>query len=60
MLTAMAVAHGQFVRFLDSDDWLTPQANYDQLELARQTGAGVVVAGYEHHDDSGAGSAQPA
>lgn len=50
--TAMPVARGQFVRFLDSDDWLTPQGTLDQFEFARQTGADLVVAGYIHHDDS--------
>ena len=50
--TAMEVAQGDYVRFLDSDDWLTPQANSEQLAIARQTGADVVVAGYEDHDDA--------
>jgi len=50
--TAMAAARGEYIRFLDSDDWLTPDANLEQLELARQTGADVVVAGYEDCDES--------
>ncbi|GEP56562.1 glycosyltransferase family 2 protein [Reyranella soli] len=50
--TAMAVAQGEYVRFLDSDDWLTPDANIEQLELARQTGADIVLAGYEDCDET--------
>lgn len=49
--TAMAAARGDYVRFLDSDDWLAPAANCEQLALARQTDADIVVAGYEDHDD---------
>ena len=49
---AMAAARGDYVRFLDSDDWLAPAANREQLALARQSGADIVVAGYEDHDDA--------
>ncbi len=49
--TALAAATGQYVRFLDSDDWLCEDANADQLALARETGADLVVAGYEDYDD---------
>lgn len=50
----MELARGEFVRFLDSDDWLKPQSNLEQLLQARQTGADVVVAGYEdYYEESG-------
>lgn len=43
-------ATGEFVRFLDSDDLLPPQANDVQLATGRQVGADVVVAGYTTWD----------
>lgn len=52
VVTAMKVVQGEYVRFLDSDDWLCPGANEGQLALARETGADVVVAGYEDRDDT--------
>ncbi len=47
VLAGMARAQGEYVRFLDSDDWLKPEANDGQLRLARETRADLVVAGYE-------------
>jgi glycosyltransferase involved in cell wall biosynthesis len=39
------IARGEYVRFLDSDDWLLADANDAQLKVARSSGADVVVAG---------------
>ena len=39
-------ATGEYIRFLDSDDWCLPGANDGQVALARHTGADVVVGGY--------------
>ncbi|MFO1087919.1 MAG: glycosyltransferase family 2 protein [Reyranellaceae bacterium] len=50
---AMQVASGEYVRFLDSDDWLKPGANAAQLAIARDTDADVVVAGYADYWDDG-------
>ena len=33
----MSLAQGTYVRFLDSDDWLKPRANLEQLTMARET-----------------------
>lgn len=49
--TALEQARGEFVRFLDSDDWLRRDTNERQLALARETAADLVVAGYEDFDD---------
>jgi glycosyltransferase involved in cell wall biosynthesis len=50
--TAFARARGEYVRFLDSDDWLETEANDAQLEIARRTGADIVVAGYRTYEES--------
>lgn len=42
----IALAQGEFVRFLDSDDWLLPHANDIQLALAREKNADIAVGGY--------------
>jgi len=50
----MASARGEYIRFLDSDDWLEPESNFDQLRIGREADADVVVAGYEDfYEDSG-------
>jgi glycosyltransferase involved in cell wall biosynthesis len=46
-----AQAEGEYVRFLDSDDWLLEGAIDSQLALARKENADVVVAGYEIYDE---------
>ncbi|WP_428681613.1 glycosyltransferase family 2 protein [Reyranella sp.] len=49
--TALRTARGEFVRFLDSDDWLCRDANARQLALARESAVDLIVAGYEDYDD---------
>ncbi|HAA29476.1 MAG TPA: hypothetical protein DCE56_19505 [Cyanobacteria bacterium UBA8553] len=46
-----AIAKGKYVRFLDSDDWLSPEATDQQFELALAQGADVVVGGYEAYSE---------
>ena len=43
----LAKARGEFVKFLDSDDELIPQALREEVEFARKTGTDVVVTGWE-------------
>ena len=49
----VAAAQGEYIRFLDDDDWLEPRANAEQLALARETGADIVVAGYQDYYEDG-------
>ena len=49
---AFAQSRGEYVRFLDSDDWLLPGANAKQVAIARSKDADIVVAGYEVYDES--------
>ncbi|MEY2565395.1 MAG: hypothetical protein QOH88_3588 [Verrucomicrobiota bacterium] len=48
-----AVASGEFIRFLDSDDWSIAGATDAQLKLGREAGADIVVAGYSVFSESG-------
>lgn len=51
IVEALKVAQGEYVRFLDSDDWLCDGANDEQLELARKHDADIVIAGYDDWDE---------
>lgn len=48
--TALSVAQGSYVRFLDSDDWLEPGSSDEQLKIALSCDADVVVAGLRMFD----------
>ena len=46
-----AASTGEYVRFLDSDDWLLDRANDRQLVIARASKADVIVAGHIHFEE---------
>jgi len=52
VVSGLKAASGDYVRFLDSDDWVNPEADREQLELARAAQADVVVAGYQDYYES--------
>lgn len=43
----LAMATGNYLRYLDSDDWLNPSANELQWDIARKENVDVVVAGLD-------------
>jgi glycosyltransferase involved in cell wall biosynthesis len=50
---ALRLARGTYLRYLDSDDWLSPGANEQQFEMAEREQADVVVAGvYIYQDEA--------
>ena len=49
----LAVARGEYVAFIDSDDWVEPNLLADTVALADETGAQLVVFNYELADESG-------
>lgn len=49
----MAAAHGQYLKFLDDDDWLEPGSLAAEVGLARSAGADIVVGAYRVVTDSG-------
>lgn len=48
---AFQLAKGKYIRFLDSDDWLYPDTNDKQFEIAEKTQADLVVGGYEIYNE---------
>ena len=46
-----AIAKGEYIRFLDSDDRCHPEANDRQIKIAWEQGADVVVGGYELYSE---------
>lgn len=49
---AFQLAKGKYIRFLDSDDWLYPDANDKQFEIGSKTQADLVVGGYELYNEN--------
>ena len=50
---ALTLVTGTYVRYLDSDDWLTSGANEIQFEIAQRENADLVVSGMDiYHNDS--------
>jgi glycosyltransferase involved in cell wall biosynthesis len=49
--SGFAASRGEYIRFLDSDDFLEPSANDVQLEIARRHASDLVVGGYTSFDE---------
>lgn len=50
---AFQLAKGEFLRFLDSDDWFPESTLWEQVSIARRERADLVVAGYNEVDKQG-------
>lgn len=48
---AFQIAKGKYIRFLDSDDWIAPNANEQQFQIASTSNADVVVGGYQVYSE---------
>jgi len=48
---AWPMVSGSYVRFLDSDDWLNPDANVVQFHLGKKTRADIVGSGHDEYQD---------
>ena len=46
MYKRQSEARGTFVQFLDSDDWITPDATSLMVRAARDSGADMVIADF--------------
>ena len=46
---ALSVAQGEFVAFMDADDWVEPDFISDTVQIAQDMGADVVVGGFVFH-----------
>jgi glycosyltransferase involved in cell wall biosynthesis len=57
--TGFARARGEYIRFLDSDDWIEAGANDAQIAIARQNHADLVLGNYRTFDDR-TGTSTPA
>lgn len=44
-------ANGEYIGFLDSDDWIEPEMYSDLLERIEVTGADICMCGYRKEDD---------
>ncbi len=48
-------AEGEYIYFMDSDDWIEPDLLEDNIKLLKKQGANVVVFGYWQDDEDKAG-----
>jgi glycosyltransferase involved in cell wall biosynthesis len=56
---AMSLATGEYVRYLDSDDWLNAGANEKQFSIGHREHADVVVGGCDTYKDDMLAESQP-
>jgi glycosyltransferase involved in cell wall biosynthesis len=53
-----AISSGQYIQFLDADDYLLPDKIARQLRLLKQTGADVVYGDWRHRHDGQSGASR--
>ena len=49
----LAVARGEFIGFVDPDDWVAPEMYEGMLSELVESNADMAICGYDYYDEAG-------
>ena len=49
----LEIAQGEYIGFVDPDDWVAPEMYGDMLEALKQNNADMAICGYEYYNEGG-------